>query len=258
MPEMQEPILEHAKTIQCDQGGDGVTGMKAAVYLRVSKEEQTEANQEPEIYAAIERNGDILTKYLYRERISGKREDRKELQRMLRDAMSRHFNVVYVYKLDRLARTNTLMNKVLAQLDASKVSVFSVKDTLFNNFSDPMFRPLIISIFGIAAEIEVRSISERTKAGLRRARAEAEKEGRPWRTGRPDVTALIAEEARRLSSEHPELSPRRIAEMITYKGKRGQLKHPAHETVRKVLRNSPKTVSEKLNSEKSEKRPTNN
>ena len=108
--------------------------------------------------------------------ISGSKDSRPELNRLMADAKQRRFDAVCVWKLDRFGRSLRHLVNALADLESLGVSFISIKDNL--DLSTPSGR-LMFQIIGAMAEFERALIQERVKAGLRNARAKGRKLGRP-------------------------------------------------------------------------------
>jgi len=116
---------------------------------------------------------------------SGKKE-RPEFKRMMLAASQRKFDLLLFWKLDRLSREGTRKTLVyLTQLDSWGVAWRSFMEPFFDSCG--MMRDVVISIMATLAEQERISISERTKAGLQRARKAGKRLGR--RAVRVDVKA---------------------------------------------------------------------
>ncbi|MBI4286635.1 MAG: recombinase family protein [Chloroflexi bacterium] len=153
--------------------------MRAAVYLRTSTQEQHPENQLPEITGYCQRNGhDIVA--VYQEQESAWRSGRQiELRRLLTDCQNgRPFDLLVVWSLDRLSRQGiaSILN-LITMLRLSSVRVVSLKESWME--TDGPMQELLLAVFGWAAQYESRIKSERTLAGLARARAEGKKLGRP-------------------------------------------------------------------------------
>jgi DNA invertase Pin-like site-specific DNA recombinase len=78
--------------------------MRAALYVRVSTSEQDTALQETELRQYVESRGWECVVYQDKAQ-SGAKNDRPALNQMLSDMRRRRFDVVVVWKLDRLARS---------------------------------------------------------------------------------------------------------------------------------------------------------
>jgi DNA invertase Pin-like site-specific DNA recombinase len=116
--------------------------------------------------------------------VSGSKDSRPELNRMMADAKQRRFDAVLVWKLDRFARSLRHLVNALAEFEALGVAFVSLRDNL--DLSTPSGR-LMFQIIGAMAEFERSLIQERVRSGLRNALAK----GR--RLGRPAVTVDSAE-----------------------------------------------------------------
>jgi DNA invertase Pin-like site-specific DNA recombinase len=125
--------------------------------------------------------------------VSGSKESRPELDRLMVDARQRRLDVVLVWKLDRFGRSLKHLVNALAEFEALGITFASLKDNL--DLSTPSGR-LMFQIIGAMAEFEKSLIQERVRAGLRNARAK----GR--RLGRPRVTVDSQEIARLRAQGH--------------------------------------------------------
>jgi DNA invertase Pin-like site-specific DNA recombinase len=108
--------------------------------------------------------------------VSGSKESRPELDRLMVDARQRKLDVVLVWKLDRFGRSLKHLVNALAEFEALGITFASLKDNL--DLSTPSGR-LMFQIIGAMAEFEKSLIQERVRAGLRNARAKGRKLGRP-------------------------------------------------------------------------------
>jgi DNA invertase Pin-like site-specific DNA recombinase len=123
--------------------------------------------------------------------VSGSKDSRPELNRLMADAKQRRFDAVCVWKLDRFGRSLRHLVNALAELEALGVSFISLKDNL--DLSTPSGR-LMFQIIGAMAEFERALIQERVKAGLRNAKAKGKRLGRPRVTvDRAQIARLRAE-----------------------------------------------------------------
>lgn len=150
--------------------------MKVALYCRVSTEDQTPENQIRELRAWAERQGySIVAEYT--DIASGARR-REHLDDLFDNARRRKFDIVAIWSLDRLTREGPLATLLyLHRLSALGVKVYSHQEP----YLDPRL-PFYESIIAFLADIarwERDRLSERTKAGLRRAVALGKRLGRP-------------------------------------------------------------------------------
>jgi DNA invertase Pin-like site-specific DNA recombinase len=111
--------------------------------------------------------------------VSGSRERRPQLDRLMADAHRRKFDAVLVWKIDRFGRSLRHLVNALADLDAYGVAFVSLRDNL--DLSTPSGR-LMFQVIGAMSEFEKSLIIERVRAGLRNAVARGVRLGRPKRT----------------------------------------------------------------------------
>ena len=108
--------------------------------------------------------------------VSGAKDSRPELNRLMADAKHRHFDAVLVWKLDRFGRSLKHLVNALAEFEALGIAFVSLKDNL--DLTTPSGR-LMFQVIGAMAEFERSLIQERVRAGLRNARAKGKRLGRP-------------------------------------------------------------------------------
>lgn len=153
--------------------------MKVAIYCRTSKIDQNPENQRLELekYAkAMEYD------YTIYEEQESTRKTRPIKNYVFQKAISRDFDLILVWKLDRWARSLQELINDLNVLKQNKVEFFSLKDNL--KLDENPSNMLMIHILGAFGEFERSIIRERTIAGLERARAEGKKLGRPKKYSR--------------------------------------------------------------------------
>src|SRR5713101_236654 len=108
--------------------------------------------------------------------VSGSKDSRPALNRLMSDAQTRRIDAVLVWKLDRFGRSLRHLVNALAELEALGVAFVSLRDNL--DLATPSGR-LMFQIIGAMAEFERSLIQERVKAGLRNAKAKGKRLGRP-------------------------------------------------------------------------------
>ena len=169
---------------------------KAAVYLRVSTQDQTTANQERELRAVAERIGYEIVEPVYRDhgiRRAKGRDKRPAFDRLCKDAARRRFDVIMAWSVDRLGRSLQDLVGFLSEIHALKVDLYLHQQGL--DTATPAGKAMF-QMLGVFAEFERAIIQERVRAGLRRAQATGTKSGKP--IGRPTVDPKL--EARIRSS----------------------------------------------------------
>lgn len=151
---------------------------RVALYARVSTSNhgQDIEMQTRELREYCERRGFQIAGEYTDVGVSGSKDSRPELNRLMADAKQRRFDAVCVWKLDRFGRSLRHLVNALADLEALGVSFVSLKDNV--DLSTPSGR-LMFQIIGAMAEFERALIQERVRAGLRNAKAKGKRLGRP-------------------------------------------------------------------------------
>ena len=153
--------------------------IRAALYARVS----TLAGQNPEMQLAelreycARRCWDIVGEYMDAG-VSGARERRPELDRMLAACRRRQIDAVVVYRYDRFARSLRQLVNALCEFDELGVQFISLHEGV--DTSTPNGR-LVFGIFATIAEFERELIRERVRSGIAVARSQGKRIGRPCR-----------------------------------------------------------------------------
>jgi DNA invertase Pin-like site-specific DNA recombinase len=110
------------------------------------------------------------------EGISGSKDNRPELNRLMADAHHRRFDAVVVWRFDRFARSVSHLLRALETFKALGVEFVSLSEQV--DTSTPTGK-MVFTVLGAVAELERSLIAERVKAGLRNARAKGKRLGRP-------------------------------------------------------------------------------
>ena len=152
--------------------------MRAAVYARVSTigKGQDPGVQLREFSDYAERRGWTVAGEYVDVGISGAKDRRPELDRLIADAHRRKFDVVVVWKFDRFARSVSHLLRALENFQALGIEFVSLTEGV--DTSTPAGK-MIFTVLGAVAELERSLICERVKAGLRNARAKGKRLGRP-------------------------------------------------------------------------------
>lgn len=154
--------------------------MRAAIYARVSTSNngQSPEMQTRELNEYCERRGWTLAGEYVDIGISGAKEKRPELDRLLADAHRRRFDAVVVWKFDRFARSVSHLLRALENFESQGIEFVSLSEQL--DTSTPTGK-MVFTVLGAVAELERSLIAERVRAGLRNARAKGKRLGRPPR-----------------------------------------------------------------------------
>ena len=148
---------------------------RVGCYLRVSTTEQTVENQRNDLRAYCKARGwDNVTEYSDTG-ISGTRERRPGLDRLLSDVKARRLDVVVVAAFDRFGRSVRHLVETLELFRHLDVEFISLREQI--DTGSPLGQA-IFTIIAAIAQLERSLIVERVKAGLRRAKAEGKRLGR--------------------------------------------------------------------------------
>lgn len=148
---------------------------KVALYCRVSLSNgsQTTENQKIRLVEYAERNGLVYDIY---EETESTRKTRPMKQALLAKLRNHEYSSVLVYKLDRWARSSTELILDTKELLDKGIGFVSISDNLDFSTASGKLHFAILSAF---AEFERELIRERTIEGLRRAKMQGKKAGRP-------------------------------------------------------------------------------
>lgn len=139
---------------------------RACALIRVSSEEQAKGGyglefQEGDIKVFCQRNNLELLKVFRDEGYSGATSERPGFQEMMKWARDRRFDVLVVWKLDRLFRDTRLTLQTIDELAALGIDFRSVQETITHD-SNGRF---LLTIFAAGAEKERKDITTRMYAG---------------------------------------------------------------------------------------------
>lgn len=150
--------------------------MRVALYSRVSTADQNASMQVEELKAyCLRRSWEVVGEFLDAG-VSGAKESRPALNRLLADSKRRMFDVVLVYRYDRFARSLRHLVNALADFDALGIHFVSLHEGV--DTSTPNGR-LVFGIFASIAEFERELIRGRVRSGMAAARKRGIKLGRP-------------------------------------------------------------------------------
>jgi DNA invertase Pin-like site-specific DNA recombinase len=141
------------------------TAKRAALYVRVSTDQQSVKAQERELRQVAERRGWVVAEVYRDEGISGAkgRDKRPGLDAMLKDASRRRFDVVMVWAIDRLGRSLIDLLGSIQHLEACGVDLYLDQQNI--DTTTPMGK-LVFQVTGAFAEFERSIIRQRVHAGL--------------------------------------------------------------------------------------------
>ena len=139
---------------------------RVAVYARVSTGDQSVDLQLRDLRDYVERQGWEATEFVD-EGVSGRKQSRPALDRLMKEARRKRFDVVLVWRFDRFARSTKHLVTALEEFRCLGVDFVSHQEAL--DTSTPMGAAMF-TIISAMAQLEVDILRERTKAGMEAAR----------------------------------------------------------------------------------------
>ena len=151
---------------------------RAALYLRVSKNEQTIDNQRLELERVASARGWKIVSVFKDEGISGAfgRGVRSQYDAMLKKGVQAQHDVVMAWDVSRLSRSLSDLVQTLEELHACGIDLYLHQQAI--DTTTPAGKAMF-QMCGVFAEFERGILSERVKAGLNRAKQQGTKLGRP-------------------------------------------------------------------------------
>jgi len=146
------------------------------IYLRVSTEKQELENQRRQLLHYCEKSRWVVYQ-IYEDVISGKEMNRPGFDTLFKDARKKLFDLVLFWDLSRFSRAGT-------EFTLQKLRELRNLEIGWHSYSEPYastageFKNVVIAVLSEVAKIEREKISERTKAGLARAKANGKRLGR--------------------------------------------------------------------------------
>ncbi len=151
---------------------------RVAIYARVStiNHGQDVSMQTRELRQFAEARGWTVAGEYIDAGVSGAKDSRPELNRLMADAHKRRFDIVCVWRFDRFARSVSHLLRALETFKALGIDFVSFSEQM--DTSTPAGK-MVFTVLGAVAELERSLIVERVRAGLRNARAKGKRLGRP-------------------------------------------------------------------------------
>ncbi len=148
---------------------------RVALYVRVSTGEQNADLQVNELteYAAFRKWETVET---YADKMSGAKDRRPALDRLMADAKRGKFDAVAVWRFDRFARSTSHLLRALEEFAALGTDFVSLKESI--DTSTPTGK-MIFTVLAAVAELERSTIRERVIAGQKAAKRRGVRFGRP-------------------------------------------------------------------------------
>lgn len=141
---------------------------KAAIYARVSTDEQSADAQLRDLREFVKNRGWTDTKEFVDEGISGAKESRPAWNEVWDAVQKGRTKTLVVHALDRLGRSLPHLVKIISTCVERDITLISFRENIDLSTSSGR---MIAGIFSVLADYELSIIRERTKAGMRAARA---------------------------------------------------------------------------------------
>jgi DNA invertase Pin-like site-specific DNA recombinase len=165
--------------------------MRVAIYARVSTKDQSCELQIRDLRAYCAARGFEPAREYIDVGQSGAKEFRPELNKLMEDARKRRFDAIVVWRFDRFARSTKHLLLALEEFRSLGIQFISYQENM--DTSSPLGQALF-TIGSAVAQLERDLIRERVSAGLRNARANGKKLGRPKSAvGRERILELKAQ-----------------------------------------------------------------
>jgi DNA invertase Pin-like site-specific DNA recombinase len=150
----------------------------AGIYLRISTKNhgQSVDTQRQALLDYAQRRGFQIVNEYADEGISGAKDRRPQLDRLMADARKRRFDAVLVARFDRFARSTKHLVLALEEFSSPGIDFISLNESI--DTSTPMGR-MVFTVVAAVAELERSIIKERVMMGLARARGQGKPIGRP-------------------------------------------------------------------------------
>jgi len=170
--------VETGPVAQSYSAGSGLYPRPIVAYLRVSTEKQELESQWTTIEAWARSRGVSIDERLV-EVESGSEDERSVFQELWRRVRERRVGTIVVAELSRLSRRMRTLVNFLYDCFESDVVVVSIREGwLEEAMKNEVVRPIIVAVFATLYELERKMISERTKAGMARAKTAGKHVGR--------------------------------------------------------------------------------
>ena len=166
---------------------------RVALYLRVSTDEQTTANQRQVLEAWAAHRCYTVANVYEDAGISGAkgRDKRPAFDKMLKAAVRGEFDIIAAWSVCRLSRSLPHLVATLSELHAAGVELYLDQQAI--DTSTPSGEAMF-GMSGVFAQFERRMLQARIHAGLARARKSGTKSGKA--IGRPKSCAWSADDVR--------------------------------------------------------------
>jgi DNA invertase Pin-like site-specific DNA recombinase len=153
--------------------------MRIGIYARVSTKDQSCELQVRDLRAYCTARGFDLVREYVDVGQSGAKDSRPELNKLMDDARKRQFDAIVVWRFDRFARSTKHLLLALEEFRSLGIQFVSYQENIDTSSA---LGQALFTIVSAVAQLERDLIRERVSAGIRNARANGKKLGRPKAT----------------------------------------------------------------------------
>ena len=196
---------------------------KAALYIRVSTNDQDPTMQIKDLRRYAQQRGVEIYREYTDIGISGTKANRPALDALMDAARKRLFDVVLVWRFDRFARSTKHLVDALHEFRSLNIDFISYQEAI--DTSSPIGEAMF-TIISAMAKLERDIIVERVKAGMRKAKEQGKRIGRP--KAAVDVETIISLRERGFSMQA-------IADSVKYKDSKGRWRNVSKGKVHRIL-----------------------
>jgi DNA invertase Pin-like site-specific DNA recombinase len=129
---------------------------------------------------------------VYKDKISGLKNIRPELDRLMADAKKAHFSHIVVFRIDRLGRSVRHLLEVLETFKALDIKFVSLSEAIDTSTATGM---MIFTVLAAVASLERSILVERIQMGISHAKRKGVRLGRPplRKFGEDEILKIRAE-----------------------------------------------------------------
>ena len=163
-------------------------------YVRVSTFHQDLDTQKMLIESWAKSNNVPIAEWLIEpDPISGSEDEREKFQYLWRRVKEKSVGTIVVSEISRLSRRQRTLINFLYDCFENGVEIVSLRESwLTEGLKNELIRPILIAMFSTLYELERKMISERTKAGIARAKAQGKRVGkRPKKLSKEKILQLL-------------------------------------------------------------------
>ena len=197
---------------------------QVAIYVRVSTKDQDPEMQLLDLRRYAQQRGFEVYQEYVDVGISGTKASRPGLDELMSAARKRLFDVVLVWRFDRFARSTKHLVDALHEFRFLNIDFISYQEAI--DTSSPIGEAIFV-IISAMAKLERDIIVERVKAGMRKAKEQGKRIGRPQAV--VDVKTI-------LSLRRQGLSLQSISDRVTYQDSRGRWRNVSKGKVHRILK----------------------